>query len=256
MLLKLTLAQSDLYWEDKAANLAMFSQKCLDAGNTDVLVLPEMFNTGFSMNTELAETMQGPSLRWMRKEAAKHNIALCGSLAIREEGAFYNRFVWVDAQGNLSFYDKHKLFALGQEAEHFSPGKKKCVVEYKGWRIALFVCYDLRFPAWNRNPKEEPYDLAIYVASWPVQRVEHWKQLLRARAIENQAYVVGVNRVGKDGNGLDYSGESSCIDPLGDIIYQQANTEDLATVLCNKSLLEDTRKRMPFLQDQDAFFFA
>ena len=254
MFLTTALLQSDLFWEDAETNLKLFEKRLQSLGKTDLIILPEMFSTGFSMRTELAETMDGPSVRWMQAQAQRYAAVVTGSLMIREaDGGVYNRLIWAAPDGSLQHYDKRHLFALGEESQHFKAGTDAPIFEYKGWHIAPFICYDLRFPVWSRNRAEQPYDLAIYVANWPQVRSEHWKALLRARAIENQAYVIGVNRVGTDGKGLAYSGDSSVFDPAGELLYQKSNEEDLATVLCSRPRLAEVREKWPFLKDQDAF---
>lgn len=257
--LKFTLIQADLTWEDKEANLAMFESKIRDIGeSTHVVVLPEMFSTGFSMKPEeLAEDMNGHTLRWMEKMAVRHKIILTGSLIIKDNGRYYNRLIWMLPDGEYGCYDKRHLFAFGNEDRHYSAGKKRLIASVKGWKINLQVCYDLRFPVWARqqtsNLLDHEYDLLIYVANWPEKRNIAWKTLLQARAIENQSYVIGVNRVGKDGNGILHSGDSSVIDPLGEILYRKENVEDVHTITLLKSRLEEVRDNFPFWKDSDDF---
>lgn len=260
---KLSIAciQSELYWEDKSANLEMFEKKIqLLSEGTDLLILPEMFNTGFTMCPEtLAETMDGPTVSWMKERAREKNISICGSIAIAEEGKFYNRLIWVWPDGSLSHYDKRHLFGLGMENKHYHAGFNRLIIEYKGWKICPLICYDLRFPAWSRNTdlsaekKQGPiYDLLLYVANWPERRNHAWKTLLQARAIENQAYVIGLNRVGLDGNGISHSGDSMLCDALGLIEWQCSGKEELKVLELDKTKLETIRRELPFLEDRDA----
>ncbi len=223
---------------------------------TELVVLPEMFTTGFSMNVEmLAENMDGETIRWMKRIAAEQKIILTGSIIVKEEGKFYNRLVWMLPNGEYGAYDKKHLFGYGKETEFYSAGNKRLIAQVKGWKINLQICYDLRFPVWARNKNADgpEYDLVIYVANWPKRRSHAWKTLLTARAIENQSYVIGVNRVGKDANDLEYSGDSMIIDPLGEILYQKPDAEDVFTITLDKEQLTDIRTRFPFLKDADDF---
>lgn len=255
--LNVTLVQPDLIWEDKTANLARFTDKirALPPG-CEVVVLPEMFSTGFSMNPDkLAETMEGETVRWMKAMAAEKRIILTGSIIIGEGGQFFNRLLWVLPDGNMGMYDKKHLFAFAGEDQHYAAGDRRLIASVKGWKVNLMVCYDLRFPVWSRQQAggDAEYDVLIYVANWPERRNTAWKTLLRARAIENQCYVVGVNRVGNDGNGIGHSGDSMVIDPMGEIIYEKTSTEDIATVTLDRQVLETTRGKLPFLRDADPF---
>ena len=258
--LKVTLIQTQLHWEDKAANLRMFDEK-IDSikERTEVVVLPEMFSTGFSMQPEkLAETMDGTAVQWMKKKAAEKNIILTGSLIIEEEGRYFNRLIWMQPNGVYGVYDKRHLFGYAGEHEHYHAGNKRLIAQVKGWKVCLTVCYDLRFPVWSRNvlvPETDApaYDLLINVANWPERRSTPWKTLLQARAIENQCYVIGVNRVGDDGNKIYHSGDSSLIDPLGEIIYTKNREEDIFSYTLNRKRLEEVRQHMPFLKDADHF---
>lgn len=258
--LKVTLIQTRLHWEDKAANLRMFDEK-INAikERTEVVVLPEMFSTGFSMQPEkLAETMDGTAVQWMKKKAAEKNIILTGSLIIEENGAYLNRLIWMQPNGVYGQYDKRHLFGYAGEHEHYQPGNKRLIAQVKGWKVCLTVCYDLRFPVWARNvlvPETgaPAYDLLINVANWPERRSTPWKTLLQARAIENQCYMIGVNRVGDDGNNIYHSGDSSLIDPLGEILYTKSHDEDIFTYTLDRKRLEEVRQHMPFLKDADQF---
>lgn len=253
MSLTITIIQSTLHWENIEANLRMFDDKMNNLKDTDLVILPEMFTTGFSMNAAaLAETMENSkAIKWMHQTSKAINAAITGSLIIEEGGCYYNRLLWVEPNGKQLFYDKKHLFSMAKEHLTFSAGNKKLILAYKGWKIAPFICYDLRFPAWNRNL--EDYDLAFYVASWPAKRSFHWRSLLTARAIENQAYVVAVNRVGVDGKGFVYSGDSSILNPIGEQLYHQADEEDVFTITLTKKELHEMRQQYPFLGDRDGY---
>lgn len=250
--LRVTLIQSNLYWENISANLEMFSKKILSVGETDLIVLPETFSSGFSLNPTFAEEMNGRSVDWMKKVAAEKNCVVTGSLIIKERGKVFNRLIWMQPNGDFFTYDKRHLFSLSEEPKIFTAGKGKIIVELKEWKICPLICYDLRFPVWSRNKRAE-YDLLIYVANWPERRSYPWKQLLIARAIENQAYVLGVNRVGNDGNDIYHSGDSMVADALGNILYHRVDEEDVYTVLLNYKALKEVREQFPFLKDADDF---
>jgi omega-amidase len=252
--LHITLIQPDIVWEDKLANLQQYEDMLNGlTGPRHLVVLPEMFSTGFSMAPDrLAEPMDGKTVRWMADMAVKHRCILAGSLIIEEEGKYYNRMLWVQPDGNVWVYDKRHLFAYAQEDQHYSRGDKRLIAQVNGWRINLQVCYDLRFPVWARNQGDE-YDVLIYVANWPEVRSLAWKTLLQARAIENMSYVVGVNRVGIDGKGHNYSGDSSVFGPLGEKIWQLSNETACHTVTLEKGPLLKTRQHLPFLNDADKF---
>ncbi len=256
--LNITIIQADLHWEDRAANLAMFESKIMAIKEkTEIVLLPEMFSTGFSLHpAPLAETMEGPSIAWMKRLAAEKRIILGGSLIIREGDLFYNRFAWVLPNGQVGFYDKRHRFAFAGEDKEYTAGRKRIIASVKGWRINLLVCYDLRFPVWARQQSKEEgleYDLLVYVANWPERRSHAWRTLLQARAIENQCYVVGVNRVGEDGNQIAYQGDSMIIDPLGEVLYEKKNVEDVFTMTLDKERLNEVRSRFPFWRDADGF---
>lgn len=263
MSLSVTLIQSDLHWEDKKANLRMFEEKINSIQDkTQVVILPEMFNTGFSMNAEkLAETMDGITVTWMKLMAAKKKVIITGSVIIEEEGHYFNRLIWMLPNGQHGHYDKRHLFAYAKEDQHYTSGGNRFIASVNGWKVNLQVCYDLRFPVWARQgagdavAEENPfeYDLLIYVANWPDRRIHAWKTLLQARAIENQCYTVGVNRVGDDANGIHYTGCSMVVDPLGEVLYQQQGEEDIKTLTLNKNHLEDIRQKFPFWKDADRF---
>ena len=251
----ITGIQSSLHWEDKEANLQMFEEKIFSISQpTEIVVLPEMFSTGFSMQPKkLAEPMDGETVEWMKQIAAKKKIILTGSVIIEADGNFYNRLVWVLPNGQIGYYDKRHLFAYGDEDQHYTPGKKRLIASVKGWKINLLVCYDLRFPVWSRQQGDSEYDVLIYVANWPERRAQAWTSLLRARAIENQSYVIGVNRTGDDGNKIPYTGESMAVNPMGEILYHKNDEEDVFTVTLDRSDLEKTREKFPFWKDADQF---
>jgi len=255
--LKITIIQSELYWENADSNRAMFSEKIQNIqGGTDLIVLPEMFSTGFSMNAKkLSEENDGETLQWMISEAKKNNCAITGSVIISENNQFYNRLFFVFPDGSFQEYDKKHTFTLAKENETYSAGKKRLIVDYKGWKICPLVCYDLRFPVWARNT--EDYDVLIYVANWPKERILAWDTLLRARAIENMAYCIGVNRVGFDRNDHEYIGHSAVYDVLGKQISTTFfETEFTETVVLEKEHIENNRKKLQFLNDRDSFILT
>ncbi len=252
--LKITLIQSDLHWENSGANLAMFEEKIWKIkGKTDIIVLPEMFTTGFTMNAVgLAEPMNYTTFKWMKQQASQTGAVVTGSIIIKEGKNYFNRLIWMQPDGNYFSYDKRHLFRMAEEHLIFSQGSEKLLVEWKGWKIRPLICYDLRFPVWSRNVKNE-YDLLIYVANWPEARSLPWKALLQARAIENLSYVVGVNRIGSDGKGIAYCGNSSIISPKGEILWQKESTEEIETVVLGKAELDSFRKKFPADLDSDDF---
>jgi predicted amidohydrolase len=256
--LTVSLLQTNLHWEDKKANLQMLEKKIFSIKEkTELVVLPEMFSTGFSMNPEwLAESMNGETVSWMKKVAAEKKIILAGSAIIEEEGTYYNRLVWMQPDGQFGFYDKRHCFAFAREDEHYTAGTKRLIASVNGWKINLQICYDLRFPVWARQAPAQSsaeYDVLVYVANWPEKRNHAWKTLLQARAIENQCYVVGVNRVGDDGNAIHYCGESMVIDPMGEILYTKKEEENIFTITLDKKHLQTVREKFPFLKDADRF---
>ena len=255
--LTVTLIQTNLHWENKKANLEMLQRKIESIKEkTEVVILPEMFTTGFSMKPEIfAEKIDGETVRWMKKIAAERKIILTGSVMIEEAGKFFNRLIWMLPNGEYGVYDKRHLFAFADENSHYTAGNKKLIASVKGWKINLQVCYDLRFPVWTRQSPgkdENKYDLIINVANWPDKRSLAWKTLLQARAIENQCFVVGVNRVGKDGEKIFYNGDSSIIDPLGEIIYQKSNDEDIFTYTLQKEKISETRSQFPWGREAES----
>lgn len=253
--LKLTLIQTNLHWEDKEKNLEMFSEKISSIREeTDVIILPEMFSTGFTMNAvKLAESMDGISVKWMQALAIKKNCVITGSLIIKEGDKYFNRLIWMSSDG-FEYYDKRHLFSYAGEDKTYGKGKNKIIITLKGWQILPLVCYDLRFPLWSRRNKKNDYDLLIYVANWPERRIYAWKQLLIARAIENQCYVAGVNRTGNDGNDIFHSGESAIINFKGENIISVNTKEDfIFTYTLSKDTLDNFRKQFAFFQDGDDF---
>lgn len=253
-LLRITTVQAELHWEQVPNNLASLAQQLAPlAGQTDVVVLPEMFTTGFSMNAvQLAEPMDGPTMEWMAEQAQLLGAAITGSFIASENGRFYNRLVWMRPDGSFDQYDKRHLFSLANEHQTYTPGTQRLVTEWLGWRICPLICYDLRFPVWSRN-SPPAYDLLIYVANWPERRSHHWRQLLVARAIENQAYVAGVNRCGTDGLGLQYSGNSAVIDYSGKYLYEVSEMPNITTSPLYFEMLQAYRSNLQFLADQDDF---
>jgi len=259
--LRFTIIQTNLFWEDVSANLNMFTQKIESIKEkTEVVVLPEMFTTGFSMQPEkFAETMNGVAVKWMQTMANKHKIIITGSLIIEENNHYYNRLIWMLPNGSFGYYDKRHLFAFAGENKHYNAGNKRLIAQVNGIKINLQICYDLRFPVWARqsmNAEKSPeYDVLIYVANWPEKRSHAWKTLLAARAIENQCYVIGVNRVGNDGNNIYHSGDSCIINPMGEVVFTEAHNETIFTTTIDTAVIEQIRQQLPFLKDADAFSF-
>lgn len=261
--LHITTLQADLVWENKEANLHYFEDQIINhVGPTELIALPEMFTTGFTMRpASFAETMEGETMGWMREVARKKKAILTGSFIALEGGKYCNRLVWMQPDGQFGYYDKRHLFSLAGEDKHYTAGNKKLIVSVKGWKINLQICYDLRFPVWARQapPAERAtvvprHDLLLYVANWPQKRSHAWKTLLTARAIENQCFVIGLNRVGNDGNGIYHSGDSMVIDPLGQVLYHAPEHVDNHGILLEKKMLEEIRSQFSFLDDADSFF--
>ncbi|MCI0921628.1 amidohydrolase [Sphingobacterium rhinopitheci] len=254
--IKITIFQAYLFWENVEKNLQNLSLRLSNLKEkTDLIILPEMFNTGFSMNVEkCAERMDGQTMRWMFNTSKSFGCMVAGSLMVEENGNYFNRFVWMSPDGSYVHYDKRHLFGLGssKENEVFTAGTDRIMLKLKGWKICPMICYDLRFPVWSRN-QTEGYDLLVYTANWPDKRSSHWRSLIPARAIENLSYVIGVNRVGHDGNEIYYSGGSMCISPVGDVIYYKPEDEDLYTFTLNPKDLIQARETFPFLNDADKF---
>ncbi len=251
-MLQVSLVQAPLVWEDIRANLDHFSRLfATHLTETDLVVLPEMFSTGFSMQAQaLAEQLPGPTLQWMREWADRLDAVVTGSIIVEEAGQYLNRLLWVEPGGRYRYYDKHHLFSPAGEANAYAAGTERVVFTWRGWRIRPFICYDLRFPLWSQN-QAPYYDLALYIASWPATRAHHWRTLLQARAIENQAYVAGVNRVGEDGTGYHYSGDSSLIDYAGNVIAHCADQAWITTHILDMDGLRSYREKLPFLADAD-----
>jgi predicted amidohydrolase len=252
--LNITLVQADQIWENVQANLDHYQSLLTDIDTTDLIVLPEMFQTAFSMNTSLAETMDGKSISWLKKMASEKDCAFYTSLMISEDDTFYNRGVFVFPSGEVKTYDKRKTFGLAKENDFFTAGEKEQIVSWKGWNIQLQICYDLRFPEIVRNRIEEngepAYDLIVYVANWPEKRSAHWNALLKARAIENQSFVVGVNRVGMDANNFTYSGNAQIVDALGNVTSLPVKKEAVQSHVISKAGLNSIREMLPFLSDR------
>ena len=267
--LNITFLQSELHWENIDKNLEMFSGKITAIkGITDLIVLPEMFTTGFTMNAKkLAEKMKGRTFSWMAQKAKEKQCVITGSFIVEENGKYFNRLIWMRPDGTYDMYDKRHLFRLANEQDHYTAGDKRIIVELKGWRICPLVCFDLRFPVWSRNKRvavgkvalgsgstQPEYDLLIYIANWPERRSHPWKTLLLARAIENQCYVVGLNRVGNDGNNVYHSGDSAVVNPKGEIISKiKTKEETTETVKLSYKELEEFRKTFPVGLDADDF---
>lgn len=251
--MNIALIQPDIIWESPEENLEKYDLM-LDKLNhdNDLIVLPEMFTTGFSMHSEkLARPAENKYVDWMLRKVEEHRSAITGSLIINEKGKYYNRLIFADSEGKLSVYDKRHLFKMGGEGEHFSAGRKKLIVKQANWKICPLVCYDLRFPVWSRNRDE--YDMLLYVANWPASRAEVWNTLLRARAIENQCWVVAVNRVGIDGENIQYNGESQVIDPKGNIRMKLNSSERVAETSVSLEDLRKFKKKFPVWNDRDDF---
>ena len=250
--IRISIVQPPLVWENISENLAYFEQQLRGLkGQTDLIVLPEMFTTGFSMNTTLAESIPGPTFEWMSQLAQSFGSAITGSIICKENGQFYNRLLFVRPDGSYDYYDKKYLFSLGGEHKAYKAGNERMTLSYLGWKIRPLICYDLRFPVWSRNT--DGYDLLIYVANWPDKRRHHWMSLLAARAIENQSYCVGVNRVGTDSKGHYYSGDSSVYDYSGRLLVQLTDQASIVTISISKEKQSTFRQKLDFLSDQDAF---
>lgn len=255
--LNICCVQSEIIWEHPKANADHYDTlfQSIPKG-ADLIVLPEMFMTGFSMNAEhCAESMDGASIQWMENKAKQYNCALMGSLIIREETNYFNRLLFVYPNGKIRYYDKRHLFTLAGEDKVYTSGKEILVLDYLGWNICPMICYDLRFPAWARNTKG--YDVLLFVANWPKPRIDAWDTLLKARAIENMSYVIGVNRVGQDHNGLEYVGHSQGFDALGNRLNERNEPKQkIMTIRLNKTKLQETRNQFQFLNDRDFFTIA
>lgn len=252
--LKITMIQSGILWKDIDGNLKNFGNKINGINETtDIVVLPEMFTTGFVMEPEkYAEKMDGKAVNWMKETAKINNVMLIGSMIIEEDLKFTNRLIVAYPNGETDYYDKRHLFSLAGENRFFTSGNKRLIIDYKSWKINTLICYDLRFPVWSRN--QDDYDVLIYVANWPASRSFHWKILLQARAIENQSYIIGVNRIGNDGNNTPHSGDSCAFDPYGkNMCNINPNQEIIETIVLEKEYLNNIRKSFPFHTDKDKF---
>ena len=253
--LKIIISQADVIWENAKANLEAFTTTIHSIEATDLIILPETFSTGFSMNSaKLAEPMGGLTMAWMADIAKQSNAVIAGSLILEEGGKIYNRFIWMRPDGTFEKYDKRHLFTMGNEHNHYTKGQENLIVELKGWNICPQICYDLRFPVWSRNNSKNPYDLLIYVANWPEVRIAAWEKLLYARAIENQCYVAAVNRIGVDREGVNCIGNSMLIDSKGDQLWKATDSkEETKTALLSMKELNAFREKFPVLEDGDGF---
>ncbi len=245
--LKITIVQTDIYWENIPANLGELEEKLWQGETGDLIVLPEMFNTGFSMAVEnLAEPMNFTTFKWLRQQAEQHQAVVMGSFIVKESGKYYNRAVWVFPDGDYGYYDKSKPFTMMGEDKVISPGGKREIFEWKGWKIKPLICYDLRFPELARNNFTEnqfQYDLLIYMGNWPSARIHAWDTLLKARAMENSCYLAAVNRVGEDGNGIPFNGHSTVLDPRGDYLIEPTEEESISTVSLTLETLNNYRQK-------------
>lgn len=249
--MKVSVIQPRLTWEDKQTNFRLIEELARPlTGNTDLVILPEMFSTGFSMNTGLAEEHYGSTFEWLKRQSANGNYAICGSYIVREDTRILNRFVFVTASED-HFYDKRHLFSPGDEDKSYDAGRERIIFNYREFRISPFICYDLRFPVWSRNHND--YDLAIYVSSWPAARAHTWDTLLMARAIENQCYVAGSNRIGTDGNNVAHIGSSQVINPRGEVIVSAGNDEKVITADLSLEDLIQFREKFNIIKDADEF---
>ena len=253
--LKITLVQSILKWENREANLEMFSKKLstIKKSSTDLIILPEMFTSGFTMNArKVADSMNGETVSFMKNVAKEKKAVLCGSVVIQQKSKFYNRLLWVKPDGEVLHYDKRHLFRMAEEHKTYTPGNKRLIVNLNGWNICPLVCYDLRFPVWSRSNGE--VDLLLYVSNWPTRRRFAWKQLLISRAIENQCYVAGLNRVGNDGNKIGYAGDSVVLNAMGEKISSfKTGKQEIETRELNFKELSEYRKKFPVMMDADDF---
>ncbi len=258
--MRIALIQPDLYWHDPVANRAMLEEKIMALPHpADLIVLPEMFTTGFTMDARaVAEVPNLTTIRWMRQMSQQTDAVVTGSYVVREGTLFFNRLIWMQPNGQFDTYDKRHLFRMAGEDAVYTAGNQRIIKEWRGWRVCPLICYDLRFPVWSRNtqaeaPSEFAYDLLLYVANWPAPRQTAWDTLLQARAIENISYVIGVNRVGSDGNGHAYTGGSAIIDPMGAVLFRQADTETVHQQTLSLAMLRDFRERFPANLDADQF---
>lgn len=251
--LEITLLQTDLFWEDVDANLSHFTELISDISETEIILLPEMFNTAFCPKAKhLAETMEGKTISWMKEVSKEKRCAISGTLMVEENGKVYNRLLWISKEGEISTYDKRHLFSLIKEDKIITKGTKRLIVEIEGWKICPLICYDLRFPVFSRNNVD--YDILIYLANWPIKRIDAWDTLLKARSIENQTYTIGLNRIGEDGNKVPFNGGSKVFDVFGKELFSAAeNKEEVLQITLSLDDLRLKRKQMNFLQDRDEF---
>ncbi len=251
--LKIALVQANIVWENPQESLENYDRLLHNqAQDADIVILPEMFNTGFSMEPKkIAEKEPGPALNWLKEMAAHRQQAFCASVAVFDEGQYYNRFYFIGPAGESYAYDKRHLFRMAGEHQQYAPGQSRLIINYKGWKICPMICYDLRFPVWSRNRQD--YDCLIYVANWPKVRESAWSRLLQARAIENLSYVAAVNRVGVDGNGLTYSGRSALFDFKGDALCEIVEEQAVRCLCLNKESLDNFRAKFPAHLDADEF---
>ncbi|MBT3622236.1 MAG: amidohydrolase [Flavobacteriales bacterium] len=251
--LNITLIQSQLFWENVEKNLAHFEQLISAISNTDIILLPEMFNTAFCpKSNHLAETMDGKTVSWMKEISEKKACAIAGTLMVKEGEKVFNRLVWISKNGDIHTYDKHHLFSLIKEEIYIAKGEGRLIIEEEGWKICPLICYDLRFPVFSRNDVD--YDVLIYLANWPVKRIDAWDTLLKARSIENQCYTIGVNRVGEDGNQIPFNGHSKVFDAFGkELLSATENNEEILQIEISLDDLKLKRRQMNFLQDRDDF---
>lgn len=256
--LSFALFQIPLVWQDPKANRALLEEKWADFWSSqseliDVVVFPETFTTGFTMTPQLIDPLESQrTLDWMLEKASKYQVAVCGSSVFYENEHYYNRFIFAKPDGSYEYYNKHHTFTLAGESKEYQAGQEQVLISYKGFKMRPLICYDLRFPVWSRNSQD--YDVLLYVANWPKPRINAWDTLLQARAIENVAFSIGVNRLGTDPNDLEYPGHSAAYDPLGKTLCF-SEKEEIIIVTLHRELLEETRKKLPFLEDRDSFNF-
>ena len=252
-ILQISVIQTNLYWGDINANLSNFDSLLSSINNTDIILLPEMFNTAFCPQlNHLAETMNGKTITWMKEKAISKKCAIVGTLMVNFNGKIYNRLIWVSEDGNIKSYDKTHLFSLAEEEKHLTKGKKRIIINEKGWKFCPLICYDLRFPVFSRN--DVNYDVLIYLANWPIKRIDAWNTLLKARSIENQCVTIGVNRIGKDPKGIQFNGHSSAFDIFGKKLFcANEDKEQIHTIILNRKKIQTQKQRINFLKDRDQF---
>ncbi|MBN2425844.1 MAG: amidohydrolase [Calditrichaceae bacterium] len=252
--LRVSLVQFNIVWENPDKNLSLLDSLLLKASpDTDLIILPEMFNTGFTMATEtLAETMDGPTVQWMQQKAKEFHTSVMGSLIIKDKDKIFNRLLCCAADGIINYYDKRHLFRIAGEDKKYTPGNQRRIIRIKDWKILPLICYDIRFPVWSRVNENE-YDIIVYVANWPQFRNQHWEILLKARAIENQAFAIGVNRTGRDENHIDYAGNSMVVHPKGQMLCNLEDKQSINTCVLSRKELDDYREKFPVWKDRDRF---